>query len=289
MKEPIDIFDPLCISLVHQYLLFSYPNLAQEFSAKNKPKMIEVGWEQVLSKWEETRLTKTLVHQYLQSVAPFLVDEISQKYGSSSKLTDIRVTLEEVVVKWKEEQMINSLVYHHLKAVAPDLAINFNSTHIYFYYEEIPQRLLVETQIKNQGCSLDQTNRAVIEIGGRNHMLGMKKNTFSKEEVARIEEAISLKHDIAALAKEMGRSYRSVHGKIASVRRQIHLKKGRLTSDEVERIHQAVQNKEDCMLVAKELGRDPTTIRHRMKLAISNPHFQPNTKRPFSLEEDLPI
>ena len=120
-------------------------------------------------------------------------------------------------------------------------------------------------------------------------MLGIKKNTFSKEEVARIEVAIALRHDITKLAEEMGRSYNSVHGKITSLQRQAHLKKGRLTMDEVNRIHQAVQNKEDCALVAKELGRDQTTVRTRMKMAISNPNSKPNTKRPFSLEEDLLI
>jgi len=120
-------------------------------------------------------------------------------------------------------------------------------------------------------------------------MLGVKKNTFSKEEVARIEDAIALKHDITTVAKEMGRSYNSVHGKMARLRRQAHVKKGKLTVDEVNRIHQAVQNKEDCALVAKELGRDQTTVRTRMKMAISNPYSQPNTKRPFSLEEDLLI
>ena len=292
MREPIDIFDPLCISLVHQHLLFSCPNLSQEFSAKYKPKMVEVGWEQVLSKWEEAQLTKRLAHQHLQCVAPSLVDEFNKKHGFLSIVSDTRVTLEEVVVKWKEEQMINSLVYQHLKAVAPDLAIEFNSTHNCFYYKDIPQRfvqVLVETQKENQRCSLDQSNRPVREIRGRSHMLGMKKNKFSKEEVARIEDAISLKHDIAALAKELGRSYKSVHGKIASLRRQAHLKKGKMTMDEVNRIYQAAQNKEDYALVAKELGRDRITILTRMNMAISNPHSQPNTRRPFSLEEDLLI
>jgi len=197
-----------------------------------------------------------------------------------------------VVVKWKEEQMINSLVYQHMKAVAPDLAIKFNSTHNCFYYKDIPHRfvqLLVETHLKNQRCSLHQSNRAVKEIEGRNHRLGMEKNTFSKEEVARIEDAIALKYDITALAKELGRSYRSVHGKIVSLRRQAHLKKGKMSTDEINRIYRAVQNEEDCAFVAKELGRDQATVRTRMRMVISNPYSQPNTRRPFSLEEDLLI
>jgi len=107
--------------------------------------------------------------------------------------------------------------------------------------------------------------------------------------VTRIEDAIAQKHDISAVAKEMGRSYYSVYSKITNLRRRAHLIKGRLSIDEINRIHQAIQNKEDAALVAKELGRDQTTVRTRMKMSISNPQSKPNTKRRFSIEEDLLI
>ena len=155
MREPRDFVDPLCISLVHQHLLSSCPNLAQEFCAKFKPKskVAEVGLEQVLGKWEEADLTKRLVHQYLESVAPSLGAEFSQKHGSPPKMADYtRVALEEVVAKWQEEQMINGLVYQHLRTVAPDLAAEFQSTHNCYYSEEVTVeflQLFVGAQIKN--------------------------------------------------------------------------------------------------------------------------------------------
>ena len=74
-----------------------------------------------------------------------------------------------------------------------------------------------------------------------------------------------------------------------SLRRQAHLKKGKMSTDEINRIYRAVQNEEDCAFVAKELGRDQATVRTRMRMVISNPYSQPNTRRPFSLEEDLLI
>ena len=132
--------DPLCISLVHQHLLSSCPNLAQELSAKFKPKVAEVGLEQVLGKWEEAELTKRLVHQYLECAAPSLVAEFNLKHGSPLKMTDYtRVTLEEVVANWKEELMINGLVYQHLRTVAPDLATEFKVNHYCCYFEEVPE------------------------------------------------------------------------------------------------------------------------------------------------------
>ena len=149
MRKPRDILDPLSISLVHQHLLSSCPNLAQEFSAKYRPKMAEVGLEQVLGKWEEAQLTKKLVHQHLDFFAPSLVVEFSQKHGFPPYT---RVALKEVVAKWKEDQMITGLVYQHLRTVTPDLALEFKDNHFCCYFEDVPVgffRLLVEAQMKN--------------------------------------------------------------------------------------------------------------------------------------------
>jgi hypothetical protein len=192
MGEPRDVFEPLCISLVHQHLLSFCPNLAEEFNAKYKPKITEVELEQVLDRWEEAQLTKRLVYHYLECAAPSLVMDFSRKHGSLSKVSDYtKVTLEEVVAKWTEEQMIKGLVYQHLKAVAPDLASDFKDTHS-FFFEDAPERfvqwLVKKTQIKNykrtspQKRSLTlQSNGVVEEVGGRKHMLGMKTRPSKME------------------------------------------------------------------------------------------------------------
>ena len=100
--------------------------------------------------------------------------------------------------------------------------------------------------------------------------------------------AISEQADIGELAKKMGRSYPSVHGKISALRRGAGLKKGKFTVEEVNRIRQAIENKEDYKQVAAELERMPVPVLQKMRLLKTNPG--PKGKvRGFTAEEDLII
>merc|ERR1711983_236114 len=101
--------------------------------------------------------------------------------------------------------------------------------------------------------------------------LGSKQNMFTKEEIMRIKTAISDKADIGELAKQMGRSYPSVHGKISALRKGAGLKKGKFTVEEVNRIRQAIEDKEDYKHVAAELGRMPVPVLQKMRLLKTNP------------------
>ena len=74
----------------------------------------------------------------------------------------------------------------------------------------------------------------------------MKVNTYSKEELERIKK--KMVNDVGTVAKEMGRTYKSVSLKIYDLRQSAGLKKGKFSSEEVERLKQALANNEDYNL-----------------------------------------
>ena len=119
---------------------------------------------------------------------------------------------------------------------------------------------------------------------------GTKSNTFTNEEVLRVERAIANKENIGVLAKEMGRTYSSVHNKIHTLKRAAGLHKGKYTAEENERIRNALENNEDYKKVAKELHRDPRIVFNKILLLKSNPKWEQGQKtREFSLAEDFLI
>ena len=67
--------DPLCSSLVHQYLQARHPSLATEFSSTHNPPQCVFPLQDVLRKWEEIQLVRSLVQQHLEKVAPSLVQD----------------------------------------------------------------------------------------------------------------------------------------------------------------------------------------------------------------------
>ena len=56
--------DPLCISLVHQYLESTNSVLAGQFKTKYQPKNFDVKVDVVLYKWDEEQLTRSVVYQH---------------------------------------------------------------------------------------------------------------------------------------------------------------------------------------------------------------------------------
>jgi len=119
-------------------------------------------------------------------------------------------------------------------------------------------------------------------------------NTYTTEEMLRIQRAIAMKEDVRALAKELGRSYNSLYLKI----RRIHLqstrttvmKRGKYSAEEVTRIRLGVKNNEEFKVVAKELNRDPELVKQQMYIIANDPNYGTGqAKKSFSVQEDLLI
>jgi len=128
------------------------------------------------------------------------------------------------------------------------------------------------------------------EVNNNRKRVGMKVNQFSAEEVLRIKKAIANKEAIRALAKEMGRTYKSVQNKIHNLQQDGRLHKGKFTVEEKERIKQALESNEDYKNVAKELCRDPATVHSRMLMMKSNPKSEQGLKvRGFTFSDDILI
>ena len=64
--------NPLCVSLVYQYLKSTSSSLAEEFKHKYQPLETDVELREVLSKWREVELVRILVYNHLKTAAPNL-------------------------------------------------------------------------------------------------------------------------------------------------------------------------------------------------------------------------
>ena len=188
--------------------------------------------------------------------------------------------------------MAGGLVYRHLRKVAPALALEFKDSY-HCSCEATPGHLM-ELILNAQRKTQERVEHIHIEqgigqkYGEKKQRLGKKQNMFTKEEIMRIKRAIADGADIGALAKQMGRTYPSVHGKISALKQSAGLKKGKFTVEEVNRIRQAIENKEDYKDVAAELGRMPVPVLQKMRLLKTNPGPK-GMVRGFTAEEDLII
>ena len=63
--------DPVCISVIYQYLYHTSSNLTEEFESKYKPdKDIKVDLEKLLRDWrEEQEEIKLIIYQYLRKTS----------------------------------------------------------------------------------------------------------------------------------------------------------------------------------------------------------------------------
>jgi len=254
----------LSVSLVHQYLRTNNPALVEDFKATYKPKKTSVDLKEVLSNWDENQLARGVVYKHLEKVAPPLAVEFScgriilkdvpEELIVLIKQSFLSLLQEKTILELKDEEVVpaKDVVHQQLQKVAPSLASGV----------------------------LAKKAKALT-----------KCRQFSKEEVLRIEKAIAQKENIGALAKEMGRSDRSVKHKIIALRRTENFKKGKWQMDENERMKEALRDGEDYKVVAKELQRDPRVVFNKFLLMKSNPNWERTVKvnRGFSLEEDLLI
>ena len=93
--------DPMCLSLVQQFLDNASSSLANQFRHKYEPRRTMVNYEEVLLKWREDQLAKSLVHQHLKAVSSDLADEFRVKFHPE----DTRLQTVKVLTKWKEDQL----------------------------------------------------------------------------------------------------------------------------------------------------------------------------------------
>ena len=280
--------DPMCLSLVHQFLDNTSSSLADQFRHKYESRKTNVKYEEVLLKWRVDQLTQSLVHKYLKTVSPALANKFKVKYQPDKT----KVQLIEVLSKWKEKQLVNGLVFNHLRTVAPSLAAEFENKHE-LSVKLIPKQLTGLIQrtlpaIAEKDPNKERKNERKQEL----HNKRVQFNTFTTEENVRIQRAIAMKEDVGVLAKEMGRSWASVYYKIRRVHYQstsTGMKRGKYSAEEVSRIRQAVNNNEDFKVVAKELNRAPGLVQQRMYIIANDPNYGMGQGKTFSVEEDLLI
>ena len=282
--------DPMCLSLVQQFLDNTNSSLADHFRHKYKSRQTNVEYEEVLLKWKVDQLTQSLVHEYLKTASPVLANEFKSKYQPD----ETELQLAEVLSKWKEEQLAKGLVFNHLRAVAPSLAVEYENNHE-LCDKLIPKQLtgLIQRTLPAIAENVRTYPNTEKKDERKQELYNKKlsKNTFTTEETLRIHRAIAMKEDVGALAKEMGRSCTSIYNKI----RRVHLhststgmKRGKYSSEEVTRIRLAVKNNEDYEVVAKELNRAPKLVQVQM-CHIANDPFYGHAKKSFSVQEDLLI
>jgi len=288
----LEPMDPLCVSLVHQYLMSTKSNLVDEYKSKYQPKKTNLTMEEVVTRWKEEQLARGLVYQHMKKVTPALAQEFAKSYHVSS--TD---DVKEVIEVIEQQQLIGSLVLRHLQQVAPALAPEFGSNQVLL--KNVPEDIVQfigcaketvhQTKFQKKQTELDETApKKKHDQENRTGRLGMRLKTFTTEEVALIERAMASGEDLAVLATQLGRSYDSICQKIKYLEKVAAASKtGRFSPEEIKRIYEAIANNEDYRQVAKELKRNPQTVRTKMLKIKCNPNPSQNAR--FSLEEDFLI
>ena len=236
--------DPLCSSLVYQYLQTRHPSLATEFSSTHNPPQPVVLLQDVLRKWEETQLVRSLVQQHLEKVAPSLVQDLTPTFMHYQS----NVTLQQVLSKFEGTQLERSLVLQHLESVTPALAVEFRQR--YFCPKKPPKQLIIilkeAAKIHFVSFNGARQSQDSCQDEVKNKKLGANPKTFTEAEEARISEAIEKNESIGRVAKEMGRTYRSILAKIWRRKQAITtMAKGRFSALEDSRTRLAVENGED--------------------------------------------
>ena len=241
--------DPVCISLVHQFLKNSSSALADQFKTKHQPEETNVMLSEVISKWNEEQLGRAVVHQHLKKVAPYLALEFKDRHSCFMESIP--------------QQLVHMLESAQGEALAAAETGKVGKTK--------------EMKTENQ------------EQNNNNQRLGRKQITFSTEHVKRLERAVANKEDLKIVAMEIGRSYASVQRKAHYLKNFKIVKKGKFTADGIERILQALEDGEDFRKVALDLNRTPETVHVKMMAMKINPMSHKSKNRSFSLEEDLLI
>ena len=121
----IDPMDPLCISLVQDYLVSNKSDLVSQFKTKYQPEKTNVTLKEVLSKWKEEQLARGLVYQHLRNVAPALALEFANSYHCPAQKTP-----KQMIDLFEEEQLSKCIVFQYLKRVTPALVLEFRNKYV---------------------------------------------------------------------------------------------------------------------------------------------------------------
>jgi len=281
----LEPMDPLCVSLVHQYLASTKSSLVEEFKSKYQPTKTNLSLEEVVSKWKEVQLARGLVYQHMKRVTPALAEEFANQFFSMND--------SEIVEVIEQEQLIRSLVFQHLQRAAPALAQAFEASCLLLKTVSASVNVLefIENskEMKNETVLESSVLKEGLVEANRRERRGMKVNSYTGEEVAIIEKAMSNKENLAVVAKQLGRSYKSILDKAKNIERAASASKtGRFSSEEMKRIRRAVANNEDFKHVAQELGRIPKYVSTKMLRMKCNPNLD-STRRKFTPEEHFLI
>ena len=192
-------------------------------------------------------LCLSLVHQHLLSRCPSLAAEFNSKYSPPK----VDASEEQVLTKWEETQLIRSLVLQHLDMVAPSMAVEFR--HKYTCPDKVPDLLSLLVREVTRRCEAGNLNGYGVGTESvsqgqesKNRKLGANPKTFTEAEERRITRAIEENESIGTVAKEMGRTYRSILAKVWRRKQAMTtVSKGRFSAEEDSRTRLAVENGED--------------------------------------------
>ena len=278
--------DSLSVSLVNQYLSSTNSSVAEEFKSRYQPGKAEVTWMEVVSKWKEDQLVRGLVCRHLKQVASNLAHEFLQAHQPT--FVDIPETLLEFI---EVEMLSRNLAYQLLQKVSPTLAPEFKRNHFPYTLEIVPGQLelwkLVEEVFRKNAFENSSGPPKEGEGKSKKSRLGIKIITFTEKIISRIEKALEDKEDLERVAKELGRSYKSIRNKAFLLKRNASLKSGRFSAEEITRMKEALSNNEDYIKVAKELHRTPNAVKTRLQMMESNPRSRRSGL--FTTEEDITI
>jgi len=171
----LQTMEPLCVSLVYQYLISTNSTLTDQFKTSYQPKKTNVNLKEVLSKWNEEQMARSIVYQHLKMIAPPLAREFRDAQCCS--LGNVPKQLLKLVETFRSKNRD----YNETRKVFTSLEMDGNKE----------------------------------EVNKNKKEAGRKAYTFTPEEVARIERAIADKEDARTLAEEMGRTYRCVSKKLS--------------------------------------------------------------------------
>ena len=214
--------DPMCLSLVQQFLDVTNSSLAYKFRHKYETRKTNVKYEEVLLKWRVDELTQSLVHEYLKTVSPALANKFKVKYQPDKT----KLQLTEVLFKWKEEQLAKGLVFNHLKTVAPSLAVEFeNATGMKsgkYSAEEVTRVRLAVKNNEDYKVVAKELNRAPELVrqhiyyiaNDPNNGTGQARKSFSVEEDLMILDEVISGMDVTKLSC-MGTFSTSIAAKVA--------------------------------------------------------------------------
>ena len=209
--------DPLCISLVDQYLESTNSALADQFKNKYQPQKTNVELKNVLSKWKEEQLVRGLVYQHLKTIAPSLAVEFQERHWCSLETTPKHL-VGDIQKVWanantrgtvKVEAEIGGEQGQSNNGKRLGMKLNtFTSAELVRIKQAMANCEDIGTVAKEMERSYYSVSRKMTNL---RQSTGFKKGKFSAEEIERMKEAVANNEDYKSVATELGRMSKSVY------------------------------------------------------------------------------